>query len=162
MKVIAQEIIEKFSLNISTDQFIKEERELFSAQMNSSQLKPMPGLIEFLDRCKKEKIQLAIASSSPYKYVDNIVTQFGIKEYFQYIISGDEVLKGKPNPDIYYLAQSKLGIPTEKLVVIEDSYNGIQAGKSAGIYTIAYKGSQIEQDTSNADCAVYAYDQIEW
>lgn len=69
---------------------------------------------------------------------------------------------GKPNPDIYYLAQSKLGIPKERLVVIEDSYNGIQAGKSAGIYTIAYKGSMIEQDTSNADCAVYSYEQIEW
>ena len=94
MTVIAQEIIEKFSLNISIDQLIKEERELFSAQMNSSQLKPMPGLIDFLDRCKKEKIQLAIASSSPYEYVDNIVTQFGIKEYFQYIISGEQVLKG--------------------------------------------------------------------
>ena len=130
--------------------------------MNSSQLKPMPGLIDFLDRCKKEKIQLAIASSSPYEYVDNIVTQFGIKEYFQYIISGEQVLKGKPNPDIYYLAQSKLGIPKERLVVIEDSYNGIQAGKSAGIYTIAYKGSMIEQDTYNADCAVYSYEQIEW
>lgn len=162
MTVIAQEIIEKFSLNISIDQLIKEERELFSAQMNSSQLKPMPGLIDLLDRCKKEKIQLAIASSSPYEYVDNIVTQFGIKEYFQYIISGEQVLKGKPNPDIYYLAQSKLGIPKERLVVIEDSYNGIQAGKSAGIYTIAYKGSMIEQDTSNADCAVYSYEQIEW
>lgn len=47
MTVIAQEIIEKFSLNISIDQLIKEERELFSAQMNSSQLKPMPGLIDF-------------------------------------------------------------------------------------------------------------------
>ena len=130
--------------------------------MNSSQLKPMPGLIDFLDRCKKENIQLAIASSSSYEYVDNIVTQFGIKEYFQYIISGEQVLKGKPNPDIYYLAQSKLGIPKERLVVIEDSYNGIQAGKSAGIYTIAYKGSMIEQDTSNADCAVYSYEKIEW
>lgn len=162
MKVITRDIIQKFSLNIAENEFIKEERELFMCEMNSSQLKPMPGLLNFLDRCKKEKIQLAIASSSPYEYVDMIVTKLRIKKYFSYIITGEQVSNGKPNPDIYYLAQSKLEIPSKKLIIIEDSYNGIQAGKASGIYTIAYKGSIINQNTSNADCSVQSYEQLKW
>lgn len=162
MTTIAMDLLDKYHLNLSVDEFIQGERVIFYEMMNSTALSPMPGLLDLIQRALVDNIALAIASSSPKNYVLNVTDQFGITDKFQEIITGEQVEHGKPYPDIYLLAASKLAIAKDELIIIEDSTNGIQAGISAGIYTVGYKGSIIEQDTSKADVSIDHYDQLKW
>lgn len=162
MHTIASDLIEKYHLNLSVDEFIQGERVIFYDMLTNTTLTPMPGLVDLIRRAKDDGLKLAIASSSPRNYVLNVTNQFGITNLFDEIVTGEQVKNGKPAPDIYLLAADKLGISTEELIVIEDSTNGIKAGVSAGIYTVGYKGSIIQQDTSLANTSIDHYDQLKW
>ena len=111
----------------------------------------MPHLLTLLDWCKAQGVRMAIASSSDQNYLRNVTQRLHIEAYFDAVISGDAVAHGKPAPDIYHYAASRLNLPREELVIIEDSANGILAGVQSGCFTIGYKGSIIPQDTSLAD-----------
>ena len=94
-------------------------------------------------------------------YLESVIKNLKLDKRFSYILSGDDFKCGKPSPDIYLEAIYKMGIDKDELVVIEDSINGIKASKSAGLYTIGFKGSVINQDTSLADCEVNDFSEIE-
>ncbi len=89
-----------------------------------------------------------------------MLERLGISEYFDEIVSGEMVEHSKPAPDIYLKAAECVGLPTDSLIVIEDSVNGIRAGKNARIYTVGYKGSVVEQDTHEADVEVRDFMEI--
>ena len=76
------------------------------------------------------------------------------------MISGDLLKHSKPDPEIYNLVTKKMGLDKKELMIIEDSVNGIRAGKASGIFTVGFKGSRIIQDTSMADREVYSFREI--
>ena len=90
-------------------------------------------LIEQLEWLKKKKIKMAIASSSPMDTINEVVTTCKIESYFDCLISGRDLPESKPNPTIFLKASEQLRIPVEECLVIEDSYNGIKAGKRANM-----------------------------
>ena len=75
---------------------------------------------------------VAIASSSHPAVIDAAVAALGLRETMGAIVSSDEVSQGKPAPDVYRLAASRLGVAPERCLVVEDSINGVRAGKAAG------------------------------
>ena len=120
----------------------------------------MNGLVDFLNLCRQKGYRLAIVSSSDLSYIEDVVRRLKIQDYFDLLISGQMIEHGKPSPDIYLLAQQQMALPADSLLVIEDSPAGIQAGKAAGLTTIGYKGSIIDQDTSKADYQVSDYHEL--
>jgi HAD superfamily hydrolase (TIGR01509 family) len=96
----------------------------------------MPGLFEVLAEFRP-KYKLAVATSAPLRYADLILSKLGIRDHFAVIQTSDEVVHGKPAPEIYLKAMTRLGTPPERCVVLEDSSNGALAGKRAGAYAIA-------------------------
>lgn len=91
-----------------------------------------PGLYSILELLKQNKVKTAVASSSPLKTVEYNLNDAGIMDCFDVILSGDEVKKSKPDPDIFLLACEKLGAEPEDCYVLEDSRNGLLAAHSAG------------------------------
>lgn len=87
----------------------------------------------------KQKFLQALATSSERKLVDIVLKRFEIESAFDTITCGDEVGHGKPAPDIFLETARKLGVNPSEAVVIEDSLNGIKAGKAAGMLVIAHK-----------------------
>ena len=75
---------------------------------------------------------VAIASSSHPAVIDAAVAALGLREVMGAIVSSDEVALGKPAPDVYRLAASRLGVDPTRCLVVEDSINGVRAGKAAG------------------------------
>jgi HAD superfamily hydrolase (TIGR01509 family) len=75
---------------------------------------------------------VAIASSSHPAVIDAAVTALGLREVMGAIVSSDEVPRGKPAPDVYRLAATRLGVDPRRCLVVEDSINGVRAGKAAG------------------------------
>ena len=96
----------------------------------------MPGVLEVLDYLKEKGIRLAVASSTNTKTTKAHLSSSGILEYFEVIVGGDMIEKGKPNPDIFLKAAALLGEAPEACVVVEDSPAGIQAGAAAGMKTV--------------------------
>lgn len=108
-------------------------------------------ILLILEWAKTNHVLLAVASSSTYQHILEIVSCCGIKEYFDVIYSGEFVEESKPNPTIYINTLQKLNVDPKDAIVIEDSYYGIKAAKAAGIKTIAYKETRAAIDQSSAD-----------
>lgn len=79
---------------------------------------------------------VAIASSSHQDVIDAAVEALGIADVMAAIVSSDEVARGKPEPDVYLLAASRLGVDPARCLVVEDSINGVRAGKAAGMTVV--------------------------
>ncbi|MEF9968290.1 MAG: HAD family phosphatase [Longicatena sp.] len=159
---IAATLQKQFNLyDYTLDEIIIGQRKVFHERFYNSPLSPMQGLVEFLDSCSSKNIKIAVASSSQEGYVVDLLERFNIKKYFNVIVTGEQVTHGKPAPDIFLLASNKLGINKKNTVVIEDSYNGINAGINAEIFTIGFKGSKLVQDTSNANIEAYSFKEVE-
>ena len=95
-----------------------------------------PGVLELLAFLQKKGIRLAVASSTNTKTTKEHLAINGIADWFEVIVGGDMIEKGKPNPDIFLKAAELLGEDPEKCVVVEDSPAGIRAGAAAGMKTV--------------------------
>jgi HAD superfamily hydrolase (TIGR01509 family) len=82
-------------------------------------------------------VPVAVASSSPRERLHRTLGRAGLLDAFDVVVSGDEVEHGKPAPDMFLLAASRLGVEASACVVIEDSPPGVQAGLAAGMFTLA-------------------------
>jgi HAD superfamily hydrolase (TIGR01509 family) len=115
-------------------------------------VRPMPGIMELLEDLCWNNIKIALASSSSVEVIDIFIAKLGIRNYFQQIISGDFVEKGKPAPDIFIHTARALQEPAAACVVIEDSANGVKAAKRAGMKCIGFSNANSgDQDLSLAD-----------
>ncbi len=91
-----------------------------------------PGLHELLELLKSRGIKMAVASSSTRFLIEHNLNATGIAGYFDAIVCGDDVQKGKPHPDIFLLAASKLNLSPRDCWVFEDAPSGIRAAHAAG------------------------------
>lgn len=123
--------------------------------------KPIPYVLELISGLYNNNYLLVLASSSPHEQINYILENLGIKHYFHAIISGEDVKEGKPHPGIFLKAAESVGIDPESCVVIEDSYNGVMAAKSANMKCIGYKNPNSgNQDLSKADVVVHSLTEI--
>ncbi|MBL8101613.1 MAG: HAD family phosphatase [Anaerolineales bacterium] len=99
----------------------------------------MPGVVTIIEQARSQGVTVAIGSSSPHSWVDAHVKRLGIFHYFKHIICQDDVAPGrtKPNPDIYLKALEMLRVQNTEAVVFEDSLNGVEAARRAGIFAVA-------------------------
>ena len=95
-----------------------------------------PGCREILASLHARGIPMAIGSSGRRAQIESNLSVSGFTSYFFAIASGDEVLHGKPAPDIFLLAAKRLGVPPADCYVFEDSPNGIRAAHAAGMKPI--------------------------
>lgn len=100
---------------------------------------------------KAHGIKLAVASSSQLSHIENILTQCGIKQAFDVIVSGLQFERSKPDPTIYHYTCQQLGVKPQEAVAIEDSYYGMLAAKRAGLRVIGYEETRMIVDQSLAD-----------
>ena len=107
----------------------------------------------------KSKYNVALVSSSPKPIVDIVVQRFELSKYFDRIITGDDVKKGKPDPEPYLKAAKELGVRPEECVVVEDSINGVKSAKAAGMKCIGITNSFPREELERAG-ADYVIDVI--
>ncbi len=97
----------------------------------------MPGLDEWIGFLRESDLPFGLATSSRRKFVDVLFDQIPWRESLAFALTGDDVIQGKPDPEIYLLAAEKLAIKPEQLLVLEDSGNGCAAAVAAGAVTVA-------------------------
>lgn len=94
------------------------------------------GLIELLDFLKSNNYKTIVATSSYRNRVNKILLRANINNFFDDSICGDEVINGKPNPEVFLKALDKLNLKADEVLILEDSEAGIQAAFNAGIKVI--------------------------
>lgn len=99
---------------------------------------------------KEKNIKIAICSMSQVEYIKKFVDDCGLNEYVDYYVSGDEVKRTKPYPDIYLKALKDLNMNKDEVIVVEDADTGIEAGLSAGLKVYARDDSKFKIDQSKA------------
>ena len=108
-------------------------------------------IVKIIEFAKQNQIKLAVASSSRLEHSQNILTECGIIRDFDFIVSGEQFERSKPDPTIYRYTLEKLGVQAESAVAIEDSFFGIQAAQAANIPVIAYEEKRMHIDQSHAE-----------
>lgn len=96
-----------------------------------------PGLLDLLDYLSKKSIKCAVVTSTKAELATERLNFVKILHYFSFIIGGDQVAHGKPNPEPYLKAVQRLNMRPQDCIVLEDSNNGIKSGCSAGLKVIA-------------------------
>ncbi len=113
------------------------EKEAVYREIYAPRLAPTAGLIEFLYALKAAGIKIAVGTSAPKANMDFVFDGLGIRKYFDVIVNADMVTRCKPDPEIYQVALSKLGLESGECIVFEDALAGIQAARAAGIGIVA-------------------------
>jgi HAD superfamily hydrolase (TIGR01509 family) len=109
--------------------------ELF--RLIDSELMTFPDAVGTARELRARGIPVAVASSSPRERLDRTLARAGLRDAFDVTVAGDEVARGKPEPDMFLVAAARLGAAPEECVVIEDSAPGVAAGQAAGMTTLA-------------------------
>ncbi|UKS29592.1 HAD family phosphatase [Paenibacillus sp. HWE-109] len=152
---------QKFNLSNSVSDIIEYQLSSKIEWIRTTEISPINGIYELILELKKHNIVLGIASSSPIKFINEVLLKFKIRDYFDCIVSGEEVAKGKPEPDVYLEAARLLGVDPSDCMVLEDSRNGIQSAKSAGMTCIGFINKNSgNQDLSRADIIVNSIKDI--
>ncbi len=96
----------------------------------------LPGVLDTLKLCKLHNIKIGLASASPYKVINLVLDVLKIRDYFDSIVSAEDLLYSKPNPEIYINIINKFKLLPYNCISLEDSINGMISAKSANMYSI--------------------------
>ncbi|MCM1253075.1 MAG: HAD family phosphatase [Clostridium sp.] len=130
----------------------------------SSEVPLKEGVREFIDICVKKGIKLGIATSNSRELVENVIGVHRLNAHFDVIMTGCDVEKGKPAPDIYLAAARTLGVSPGRCLVFEDIVHGIMAGQAAGMKVCAvydkYSAAQDEEKKRLADYYIHDFREL--
>ena len=151
-------IKQKYQLAEDVPYLKEKEKQLKYEMLSNTKLSPSRGIVEFLKFLKQKEYRLAIASSSPRRNIDLIIKKIETQTFFDFIISGEEVERGKPEPDIFLKTAAAFNLRPGECIVVEDSTNGIKAAKAAGMLCIGYKNpTSGQQDLSLANIIIDSF-----
>lgn len=168
---IESEIFGRFGINITPEEITRQyagtvTRELFEKllsqqdasydvdellaekwqRMTSTQtIEAIEGATELIQKLHDANVKMAVASASPQMYVKHVLESLGVDKFFGALISSDMVTKGKPDPEVFLLAASRLGADPKICVVIEDGVHGMEGAKRGGMKCIGLVKSKEEK-----------------
>jgi HAD superfamily hydrolase (TIGR01509 family) len=113
-----------------------------SFRKRAVELEPLPGLIGFVERGRKQGMVIALVTNAPEENVEAILLALQLRDYFDFVVLADEVEAVKPHPAPYRAALRKTGVTAGEALAFEDSVSGISSSVAAGIPTVGIASSQ--------------------
>lgn len=154
LKEVIQRARETFP-QIDPEAFVRRALSLSAKMQLSCTPDVKPGAREILQYCKEHGIRTSVASSSTRQCVEHNLTVTDLIQYFDEITTGEEVTNGKPAPDIFLRAASKLGVDPKDCVIFEDAPSGIQAAHAAGSLAVMVPDRVRPDEATRAICRVF-------
>ena len=106
----------------------------------------MPGLLTLLSSLESSGLPKAVCTSSRREFADKTLKVAGVHDRFEFVLTSEDVQRGKPAPDIYLAAANHWGIEPEEMLVLEDSPIGCQAAVAAGAFAVAVPAPHASHD----------------
>lgn len=157
----AQLYIKHFNLNDRVDSLVNKRIKTMRPLLQKK-VKLMPGAKDLIVRLSKAGFVLALATGGHRKEMaEEILEKFFLKNFFNVVISGFDVKRGKPFPDIFLACAQKLGVLVKDCLVLEDAENGVEAAKAAGMKVIAVNSDpKVRQKFKGADLVVESLEKV--
>jgi HAD superfamily hydrolase (TIGR01509 family) len=133
-------------LNSEEQARLARRKETLYRQLMAPVLKPTPGAIDFLTHARNSGLKTAVATSGPIENTDLVLDGLKIRPLFDTIVTGGDVARGKPDPEIFLLAAERLDLPASECLVFEDSTAGIEAASRAGCRCITLATTHTPQE----------------
>ncbi|RLD56134.1 MAG: HAD family phosphatase [Bacteroidetes bacterium] len=133
---VAEYFKKKFKLTESIEEIMNQWIQMAVARYKKN-TKLKPGAFKLLQYLKEHQIKLGIGTSNSRYLAEIVLSSNNVLEYFDTIVDGQDVMKGKPFPDIFLKVASNLNIVPEYCIVIQDILDGIKAAKNAGMTAFA-------------------------
>ena len=118
------------------ERIVTAKEELYRDLVRKHGMRPLPGVATWLDRLQEAGWLQAIASSAPWENIDVILEALSATHLFQAIVSAEDVNHGKPDPEVFLVAASRLGVSPAYSIVVEDAVAGVEAAHRAGMHSI--------------------------
>ena len=151
-------VYDKFQLEIPRDILMQEGKQ-FLKDIFTKELQYMAGFNDVYPLLKN-KYNIALVTSTGPELVNHVDSLLSVVSKFDLLITSADVAKHKPNPEPYLMAMNRLQLKPYECIVIEDSIQGIKAGKAAGCYVIALEGSLDKIFLDKADYIVSSFDVL--
>ena len=126
----------KFGLSVPTEEMMWRRAKI-ATEFFANRVGLFPSVKEVLHELRRMNLRLAVATSSVSASARPFLNRHQLTGFFDVIVTGDEIERGKPHPDIYLRAAEKLGLPVEACLVIEDALAGVAAAKAANMRVAA-------------------------
>ena len=115
---------------------------------------PLPGVVALIDALDVAGFKLAVGSSGPPPNVALTLEKLGRADRFSAAVTGADVTRGKPDPQVFLIAADRLGVPPHRCAVIEDAPPGVEAANRAGMTSIAVLGTATRENLAHAKLVV--------
>jgi len=138
-QVCFETMIQWHGLDDRWEAMAAESEDLFVALLDDH-LAPMPGLLHLLDALEAAGVPKAICTSSSRRVLTAVLSRFQMEPRFQFTLTAEDIVHGKPHPEIYLKAAERLALPPEQILVLEDSQTGCRAAADAGAVVVAVPG----------------------
>jgi HAD superfamily hydrolase (TIGR01509 family) len=130
-------VAEQYGVRLSVEADKRRTYEIY-LQIIRGRLRPLPGVRDAVARCRARGLRLAVATSADRVKLEGNLSEIGLPaDTFDACVDGLQVTRKKPDPEIFLLAASRLGLPAAHCIVVEDAPNGVQAARAAGASCLA-------------------------
>jgi HAD superfamily hydrolase (TIGR01509 family) len=144
-------VAEKYNFPVDINVIKKRTYDIYMDIIRGN-LESLPGVRTFIDQCRREGKRLAVASSADVRKVEGNLQEIGLStDLFVTVITGEDVVHKKPDPEIFLLAASRLKLNPADCLVIEDAVSGVAAAKAAGAKCLALTTSFPREKLHKAD-----------
>jgi HAD superfamily hydrolase (TIGR01509 family) len=164
LKTILESLNKRYGINLEFGSFDKESAEIQIEKIRMNE-KPDKALISLLEELKNYNVPFSVGTGSVKWRANRILRTIGLRDYFEIIVSVDDVAYGKPAPHIFLKAAEKMNLPPHLCVVVEDADSGVQAAKDAGMKVVGFRGyntSFVNSNLGKADIVVNNFSELNY
>lgn len=140
--------------------FLQELKEVYSGVEISYPEIMRPVVPSLLKSLKEQGLKIALASSSRMDNILEVLTSCKIREFFDFVVSGEQFVHSKPDPEIYFHVMKALEVQPEECLIIEDSTYGVTAAHRAGAHVIAVRDDRFCFNQSLADYQINSLEEV--
>jgi len=140
------ELARRVGMGEAEQRRVIDEQDVVYNRIWQEQGRLFEGAREALEAVRRRGLGVGLASSSTRREVDAFVDRFELAAFFDVTLSLDDVVRAKPDPEIYVLAAQRLDVPASEMLVVEDSEHGIRAAKAAGAICVAVRTRQVRPE----------------
>ncbi|WP_309380029.1 HAD family hydrolase [Cerasicoccus frondis] len=140
--------------------FRKEE--LYREIIKREGIEALPGVHALLKFLNEQEIPCVVGTSTPRINVETIMDALGVREYFDGIVSAEDVTHGKPDPEVFLLGAQKIKRDPAHCLVFEDAHYGIEAGLRGGMKVVAVATTNPIEDLGAAHMQVYRLNELDY
>jgi len=138
MEAMFTTLLARHSLRLSVPEYVRMYESALLHVLEQPH-PPQPGVRRLIDQCIEHNVSIAVASSSKRAWVTTTLRSLKLAAYFPVVVSGDDVARGKPDPEIYLLTARRLALAPERCLAIEDAPNGVASACRAGMSVLGVR-----------------------